>query len=209
MRWGGGTGLEVRIQAGFENDSLASWRKIPEQKSLHLTRGEDAGPWAYLLPTVFVSTVNTVHSCCAASVQAQPPVCGGVAFAKSQEKLPSAIRCGFLSLQNAEQSSTRLIFAHKHTAPSPRFFFWQCCCEGLFLQPLHYRWGISQPLLRQQGWMVSTPRLKKRARLPWGRGRRKAWGQLPPLAGDSDTPTCSLVAPSQGLHCVDLNPAYR
>lgn len=122
MRWGGGTGLEVRIQAGFENDSLASWRKIPEQKSLHFTCGEDAGPWAYLLPTVFVSTVNTGHSCCAASVQAQPPVCGGVAFAKAKRNFHQQSDVLFYPCK-MQSKVAQGWFLHTNTLPPAHVFF--------------------------------------------------------------------------------------
>lgn len=135
------------------------WTKIP-----HLFCREDAAPWAHFLPTVAISTLNTVHSYCAASVQPQPPVVV-LLLQKSQEKLPSISKCGFSVLQNLEISRTTLIFAHKHTLPQPHLFCWHWCAELLF-QHLYYRWGIFQTLLRKQGWMVSTPKLKMGGRIP-------------------------------------------
>lgn len=121
MRWGGGTILEVRIQAGFENDFLASWRKIREQKSLHLPAGKLlplghicsplclSAHWT-LCTTALLSQYNPSHQCVVVLL-----------LQKSQERLPSVSKCVFLSLQNAEPSSKTLIFAHTHCL-QPSFF---------------------------------------------------------------------------------------
>lgn len=171
MRWGGGTGLEVTIQAGFENDLLASWRKIPEQKSLHLICGEDAGPWAYLLPTVFVSTVNTGHSCCAASVQAQPPVCGGVAFAKAKRNFHQQSDMVFYPCK-MQSNVVQGWFLHTNTLPPAHVFFlavllWRIIPPALALQVRDF--PASAQAARMDGVHSQAQKESKASLRKWGK----------------------------------------
>lgn len=113
-KWG--AGLEVRIQVGFENYLLDSGGKIPELKSppagKMLPLGHFCSPlclsafWA-LCTAAVLPQYNPSHQC--------------VVVLLLQKKKPSVSNCGFLSWRNAEPSSTTLIFAHTHTAPSPPF----------------------------------------------------------------------------------------
>lgn len=164
MRQGEGTGLEVRIQAGFENDLLASWRKIPEKKSLTLSAGKMlplehiwsplrlSAHWTLCTATV-LSQYNPSHQCVVVLL-----------LQKHQEKLQSVTKCKFLVLQNAEPSSTTLIFGYTHFPKQS--FFAGTDAAALLLQHFYYRWGIFHPLLRNQGWMVSILSLKMGVSIP-------------------------------------------
>lgn len=100
-------------------------------------------------------------------------------------------------------------FLHTNTLPPAHIFFlavllWRIIPPALALQVGDF--PASAQAARMDGVHSQAQKESKASLKKWG---KKGWGQLPPLAGDSDTPTCSLVAPSRGLHCVDLNPAYR
>lgn len=129
--------------------------------------------WAQLLCCLSTSPATSVWWCC---------------FCKSQEKLPSAIRCGFLSLQNAEQSSTRLIFAHKHTAPSPPFLSGSAAVKDYSSSPCITGEGFPNLCSGGKDGWCPLPGSKREQGFPEEVGEERLGGSCHPLQGTVTPP---------------------